>query len=112
MEWATQSQLQKHLDTSELINHNSHAYRTNYSTATAILQMTEKLYTATDQNLVTQLLAIYQSSAFDCVSFEILKVKLQRYGCNRNAIKWIDSYLDFRSQYTNNWQAQFKTSSH
>ena len=101
IERAIQSQLQKHLEQEGLLNHNSHAYRTHHSTATAMLQLTERLYTATDKNLVSQLLAIDQSSAFDCVNHGILSLKLKRYGCDRETLQWMSSYLGNRSQFTN-----------
>ena len=101
VERAVQSQLQQHLETQGLLNHNGHAYRADHSTATAILQITDRLYTATDRNLISQLLAIDQSSAFDCVNHRILLLKLQKYGCSQETIQWMTSYLESRSQLTN-----------
>ena len=82
-------------------NHNSHAYRENYSTVTAILQLVDRLYTATDRNMITQLLALDQSSAFNCVNHSILLQKLKMYGCSRDTLKWITNYLNYRTEYTN-----------
>ena len=69
------------------------------STTTAILQITDNLFTATDNNMMTSIMAIDQSAAFDCVNFEILLRKLKRYRCSQNTISWINSYLSDRSQY-------------
>ena len=101
VERMVQIQLQHHMESKGLLNHNSHSYRTNLSTTTAILQMTDRLYTATDRNLITQLLAIDQSSAFDCVNHSILLLKLKKYGCSQETLEWMTSYLLHRSQYTN-----------
>ena len=101
VERTTQTQLQKHMEMEKLFNHNNHAYRTNFSTTTALLQLTEKLYTATDKNLISQLLAIDQSSAFDCVNHEILTQKLRKYGCSQETLDWMISYLGNRSQFVN-----------
>ena len=38
------------------------------------------------------------SSAFDTVSHEVLLTKLQLYGLNKHAIKWVKSYLEDRKQ--------------
>ena len=99
VERTVQTQLQNHLEEAQLLNHNGHAYRKNLSTATALLQVVDRLYTATDENLISQLLAVDQSSAFDLVSHSILVRKLKRYGCNERTIKWMQSYLHRRTQY-------------
>ena len=101
VERTVQTQLQRHMETAGILNQNSHAYRANLSTATAMLQVTENLYRATDENLIAQLLAIDQSSAFDCVHHGILIRKLEKYGCSSNTLKWITSYLSHRSQFIN-----------
>ena len=101
IERTVQQQLQKHLEKEKLLNQNNHAYRTCYSTTTAIIQLTERLYTATDSNLISQLLAIDQTSAFDCVNHDTLVKKLGRYGCSVETINWMKSYLGDRSQYIN-----------
>ena len=78
---------------------NSHAYRQNLSTATALLQLVDELHNSTDKNLISQLLALDKKAAFDCVSHTILLDKLQRYGCSSTTITWMRNYLEFRSQY-------------
>ena len=100
VERAVQTQLQSHLETKGLLNKNSHAYRTEHSTSTALLQLSDKIFSATDKNLVSQLLAVDMSSAFDCVSHPILLKKLEWYGCTPETLKWFASYLSHRSQTT------------
>ena len=96
-ERAVQMQLQKHMEQAVLLNSNSQ----NLSTLTAILQLVDKLYSAMDDNLISELMAINQSSAFDCISHPILLQKLEKYGCSDTTIKWMTSYLQWRTQYTN-----------
>ena len=78
---------------------NSHAYRQNISTTTAIMKLMDTIYMATDDNLMTSLLALDQSAAFDCVNHGTLLRKLQKYGCCQDTLDWISSYLTGRSQY-------------
>ena len=101
VEWTVQTQLQEHMEKNHLLNTNGHAYRRDLSTSTAIMQLTERLYEAMDANLISQMLALDQSAAFDCVSHQILIEKLKLYGCSEDTIKWMQSYLGHRTQYTN-----------
>ena len=101
VERAIQTQLQKHMEKEHLFNKNSHAYRRNLSTSTAIMQLVDRMYEATDQNLISQIMALDQSSAFDCVCPKILVKKLKRYGCSPGVRRWIESYMSYRTQYTN-----------
>ena len=72
VERAIQIQLSKFMEESGQISHNSHAYRKHHSTTTAMLQMSDLIFTATDQNLITVLTTIDESSAFDCVKHDNL----------------------------------------
>ena len=51
VERAVQTQLQEHMERHGLLNVNSHAYRQNLSTSTALMQVTDQLYSATDEKL-------------------------------------------------------------
>ena len=101
VERMVQTQLLAHLENKKMLNHNGHAYRADHSTATALLQLSDNLYTATDKNMISQLLAIDLSSAFDCVSHPLFLKKLQRYGCTQETLYWFTSYLEYRTQFTN-----------
>ena len=101
VERAIQTQLQKHMEKEHLLNRNNHAYRRNLSTSSAIMQLVDSLYEATDRNLISQLMALDQSSAFDCVCPKILIRKLEKYGCSPGVRRWMESYMSFRTQYTN-----------
>ena len=68
------------------------------STSTAMTQIVDTLYTATDSNLLSSLMALDQSSAFDCVSHPILIEQLKLYNCSQDTIAWMTEYLQHRSQ--------------
>ena len=101
IERTVQTQLQQHMESMGLLNMNTHAYRKNLSTATAVMQLVDRLYESTDKNLISEMMALDQSSAFDCVNITTLLRKLERYKCSPSTIKWMESYLMFRTQYTN-----------
>ena len=98
-ERACQKQLYEHLESTGQINFNQHAYRQSLSTSTALLQLTDVIYTATDKNMFSQLMALDQSAAFDCVDREILYEKLKMYKISERTMKWIRSYMENRTQY-------------
>ena len=98
-EKTVQTQVIKHMDDHKLFNHNHHAYRPAHSTTTTLLQLSDALMTATDASLITTLVTIDESAAFDCVNTEILLGKMVRYGFDSEAIGWFRQYLNGRQQY-------------
>ena len=98
-EKADQRQVLGHMDKFNMINHNHHAYRPGHSTTTTLLQLSDAIMTATDKSLMTTLVTVDESAAFDCVSHPILVRKLRRYGFGPKTIKWFENYLCGRRQY-------------
>ena len=94
-----QKQLLNFLESSGQIHSNQHAYRDKTSTMTALIQIMDDIATATDHNEVTATMGIDQTAAFDCVDPRILLEKMELYGLDQGAIKWIESYLSGRSFY-------------
>ena len=92
-EKSVQSQMVAYLEEHHLLNHNHHAYRPNHSTTTMLLQLSDAILSATDSSLITTLVTIDESAAFDCVNFDILLGKLTRYGFKEKTTKWMSSYL-------------------
>ena len=99
VERTVQVQMQQHFERYKLFHHNGHAYRPSKSTTTALMQTVDQLYQATDSNLMSSLLALDQSAAFDSVSHDILLRKLSKYKMSKDTIKWVSSYLRHRTQY-------------
>ena len=98
-EKALQEQLLAFLEETNQLNLNLHAYRKDLTTTTAMIQMSDTILEATDKNLITALVTVDESAAFDCVSKEILLQKLQIYNLDTKALQWIRSYLSERSQF-------------
>ena len=99
IEKAAQTQLLNFLEENQLLNENLHAYRRGHSTTTALLEISEELYTAIDDKKISNLMTVDQSAAFDCVNHSILTEKLRMYNLEKSAIDWIVSYLNFRTQF-------------
>ena len=98
-EKAVQEQLLNFLEETNQLNQNLHANRKDTNTTTAMIQISDTILKATDRNLVTTLVTVDESAAFDCVSTELLILKLELYNLDSQAVKWIKSYLTDRSQF-------------
>ena len=99
MEKTVQKQMLEFLNKTNQLNRNHHSYREFHSTTTAMIQLTDTLYRATDKNLISTLLTIDESAAFECVSHKILLNKMRLYNFAENTTKWFESYLNGRSNY-------------
>ena len=74
-------------------------YLENPSTTTAMLQLMDAVYQASNENLITTLTTVDESCAFDCVKHSILLEKMKVYNFSEDTIKWFRNYLNFRSNY-------------
>ena len=77
-----------------------YGFRRNHSTAHALMDLQDKIISAIDNNNFGLGIVMDLSKAFDIVDHEILLYKLKHYGIRGNALKWFNSYLNNRSQYT------------
>ena len=99
VEKAAQTQLLGHLEDNKLLNDNLHAYRAGLSTTTTILDLTDRIYESIDENKLASIMTLDQSATFDCVPHHILLQKLQMYNLDNSATKWLESYLNLRTQF-------------
>ena len=101
VERIVQEQIMDYMKTSGQLSPNLHAYQKNMGTATTMLQIVDTIFEATDNNMITALMTIDESSAFDCVELDTLLKKLSLYNFDSTAILWIKNYMSFRTQYVN-----------
>ena len=94
-----QSQLLSYLEESQQLHPNHHAYRSRYSTITALTQLMDQLAVSTDSNMITSTMNLDLSAAFDCVCHATLTEKLKFYSLDDKTLKWLSSYLSGRSGY-------------
>ena len=99
VEKIVQQQMLVFLETTRQLNQHHNAYRNHHNTTTAIISMTDKLFEATDRNLIATVTTVDESCAFDCVRHNILVDKLKLYNFGNSACKWFVNYLCSRSQY-------------
>ena len=64
-----------------------------------MLQLSDAIFTGCDTNKITTLVTLDQSAAFDVLRHETLRRKLRLYNFGDDTLRWIDSFLSFRSQY-------------
>ena len=99
IERAAQTQLSEFFEKNKLFNPSNHAYRKHLSTATTLTEITDELYESIEKKNIAQIMTLDQTAAFDCVSFEILLGKLERYKIGQEARNWIRDYLTGRTQF-------------
>ena len=99
MEKAVQMQVLEYLENSNQLNKNLHGYKSLHSTTTTMIQLTDFIGEAADDKLISNVMMVDQSAAFDCVDDQILDIKLGIYNFSDNARKWFRSYMSHRSQY-------------
>ena len=99
VEKTIQEQINQHMTQEKLWNPNHHAYKENHSTTTTLGQLTDLIFEAADENLVSVVMSIDESAAFDVIHHEMLLEKLALYNFDDATITWTRSYLSNRSQY-------------
>ena len=92
--------LLNYLNNNSLLSDYQFGFRPNYGTQLAVQQLCQQMYDAIDdkQFLVTVFCDL--SKAFDTISHPLLLEKLQYFGIRGSALRWFDSYLSNRKQYT------------
>ena len=98
------------LDSNNLFEKFQSGFRTHHSTETALVKVTNDLLIASDNGLLSVLVLLDLSAAFDTVDHQILLQRLEHLvGIKGAALKWFESYLSDRSQFVN---ANCTSSSH
>ena len=87
------------IDEMELLYYLQFGFRKYHSTSLALMFLVDKISKALHEGDYVLGVFIDFSKAFDTVNHEILLSKLWCYGIRGNAYKWLESYLDRRSQY-------------
>ena len=79
---------------------NQYGFRENYSTTLALIDIVDKIKNSLDNNEYAIGIFLDLQKAFDTVNHEILYVKLAHYGFRGHCLKFIQSYLSDRQQYS------------
>ena len=99
LERVVAAQLQSHLDTNNLHEPFQSGFRPKHSTETALIKITNDLLRAADSGLLTILILLDLSAAFDTISHPLLLDRLAGIGITGAALSWFTSYLTDRQQF-------------
>ena len=91
IECAVQEQLVEHMVKQNFFHPQQHAYRKGFSTVTALLELSDRLFEAAELKQIGAAMSVDQSSAFDSLNHETLIRKLEIYGITGDTAEWIIS---------------------
>ena len=92
-------QIEKYFENNHLFGDFQFGFRKNKSTVTELLTLFDSILEAKEAKKEILVLLFDLSSAFDTVSHEVLLTKMEIYGFNKHALKWLKSYLEGRKQF-------------
>uniref|UniRef100_A0A3B3QUE0 Reverse transcriptase domain-containing protein n=1 Tax=Paramormyrops kingsleyae TaxID=1676925 RepID=A0A3B3QUE0_9TELE len=92
-------QLHSHLSHNHLYEQFQSGFRPLHSTETALIKITNDLLMAADSGLLTILILLDLSAAFDTICHNTLIDRLSSIGIRHTLLHWIKSYLSGRSQF-------------
>ncbi|KAF4088833.1 hypothetical protein AMELA_G00059270, partial [Ameiurus melas] len=97
LERAVFNQLHNFLTQNNLLDTKQSGFKSNHSTETALLSVTEALRLARATSRSSVLILLDLSAAFDTVNHQILLSTLSNLGINGTVLRWVESYLSDRS---------------
>jgi len=98
LEKIVHQQVCDYLDKNNLFAEFQSGFRKNHSTVTALVKVTDDIRSAMDKKMMTLLVLLDLSKAFDCVHHKLLLTKLQYLGFSDAVVNWFSSYLCDRLQ--------------
>ena len=100
IEYFVYNQLNSHIQNNNILSDQQFGFRNNHSTTFLMLDLFDKIYSAKECKNTPGIIFLDIKKAFDSVSRNILLEKLKHYGITGVALKWFESYLSARYQYT------------
>ena len=100
MEKAVHVQLYNYLHDNKLLSSKQFGFKSKLSTSIAVGQFTDTILNNLDNGLLTGIVFLDLTKAFDTVDRSILLDKLKKYGIDAKELSWFKSYLSNRKQTT------------
>ena len=98
LETAMYCRLHQHLQINNILVGEQYGCRRGLSTAYAAYSLTNSILTAWNNKFHVGGVFCDLTKAFDCVDYNILKMKLQYYGLHEVTINWFVSYMSNKKQ--------------
>ena len=98
LEKVVASQITSYLEDNKLLDDHQSAYKKYHGTETALLKVQNDILQAFDNHQGVILVLLDLSSAFDTIDHDIMISRLRSLGIKGQALQWITSYLQFRTQ--------------
>ena len=98
LEKIVSKQILKYLQENNLMEALQSGFRPGHSTATALLKVTDDIFSSIDSSEISFLILLDYSKAFDTVNHKLLLTKLKSMGFHGTTLNWIGSYLAGRVQ--------------
>ena len=97
LERAVRYQVQKHIQSKNLLPENLHGFRKGFSTATAITEVLDAINKAKEAGQKVMVVGLDASAAFDLLPRPLLIQNLKTIGAGDQTLNWFKSYLNNRS---------------
>ena len=92
-------QIEEYFESNKLLGSFHFGFRKNKSTVSELLTLFDTILEAKENKKEIMVLLYDLSGAFDTVSHEMILSKLEIYGLDTHALKWLKSYLVERRQF-------------
>ena len=86
-----QSQLLNYLNENDMINVDQSAFLPNHSTLTSLHRILDDFYEAINESEKVAACFLDISKCFDCIDYDLLIYKLEKYGIRSNQLQWLQS---------------------
>lgn len=98
LEKAVSLQIKVHLEIYNILPQFQSGFRANHSCTTAVAHITDDIIKATDNEMLTALILLDYTKAFDCVNHNVLFAIFHYIGFSENVIIFFSNYLSNRKQ--------------
>ncbi|CAM5172533.1 unnamed protein product [Natator depressus] len=98
MEQILKESILKHLEGRKVIRNSQHGFTKGKSCLTNLIAFYDEITGSVDEGKAVDMLFLDFSKAFDTISYSIFASKLKKYGLDEWTIRWIESWLDCRTQ--------------